>query len=66
MIVTWRKAARSNTSGGNCVEIAALADAIGVRDSKDPGGPVMLLSRSEFGRFVRLIRTDHHDRPLGG
>ncbi|WP_033322857.1 DUF397 domain-containing protein [Actinomadura atramentaria] len=34
---TWRKATRSTvTKGGDCVELAALPSALGVRDSKHP------------------------------
>ncbi|QFG25526.1 DUF397 domain-containing protein [Actinomadura sp. WMMB 499] len=42
--VAWRKASRSGENGGNCVELAAVSGAIGVRDSKDPDGPVLLLT----------------------
>jgi hypothetical protein len=31
---TWRKATRSNGSGGECVEIAFADEKVGVRDSK--------------------------------
>ncbi|MFF0526494.1 DUF397 domain-containing protein [Actinomadura nitritigenes] len=34
----WRKSNESTNQGGECVEVAALSDAIGVRDSKDPEG----------------------------
>lgn len=32
--VIWRKSSRSGDNAGNCVEVAAIADAIAVRDSK--------------------------------
>ena len=39
----WRKSSFSGGSGGNCVEVAGnLPGVIAVRDSKDPGGPVLL------------------------
>lgn len=46
--VTWRKAQRSNDQGGECVEVAAFPKAIGVRDSKDPDGPMLLLDPVAF------------------
>jgi hypothetical protein len=49
----WRKASQSNGSGGACVEIAAFQDGtIGVRDSKDPGGPNLVLSRPAWTAFL--------------
>ena len=39
----WVKAARSGSSGGNCVEVAHLAGGrVGVRDSKNPTGAAPL------------------------
>ena len=36
----WVKSSYS-FANGNCVEVAALPGAVAVRDSKDPGGPVL-------------------------
>ncbi|MFC0100393.1 DUF397 domain-containing protein [Micromonospora marina] len=49
----WRKSTRS---GGNCVEVAGnLSGVVGVRDSKDPAGPV-LTTPAAWTRFVTSIR----------
>jgi hypothetical protein len=49
----WRKSLHS-TSQSNCVEVARVRDAhIGVRDSKDPGGPVLRFTRKEWAAFLR-------------
>jgi hypothetical protein len=43
----WRKSTRSGNSG-NCVETAFAEDAVYVRDSKDPHGPVLRFTRDEW------------------
>lgn len=42
----WRKSTYSTSNGGNCVELADAAGAVAVRDSKDPDGPVLLLTHT--------------------
>ncbi|MFD0856981.1 DUF397 domain-containing protein [Actinomadura adrarensis] len=44
----WRKPQRSSSQGDACVEVARLPRAVGVRDSKDPDGPKLLLSQQRF------------------
>lgn len=52
----WRKATRSGTSGGNCVEVAGnLPGAVAVRDSKDPAGPVLSFSPAAWRSFVARL-----------
>ncbi|MFF4988533.1 DUF397 domain-containing protein [Streptosporangium saharense] len=46
---------KPNLSGGgdNCVEVAAnLPDLVTVRDSKNPSGPALTFSTSEWDTFV--------------
>lgn len=47
----WRKSVRSQNTGA-CVEVAGVDDVIGVRDSKDPAGPVLTFTRREFRAFL--------------
>ncbi|MEW2357657.1 DUF397 domain-containing protein [Spirillospora sp. NPDC029432] len=55
--VHWRKSSRSSGQGGQCVELADLAGAIAVRDSKDPDGPRLTLSPAAFARLVGWVRA---------
>jgi hypothetical protein len=48
---TWRKSARSGNNG-NCVEVAVTDDAVGVRDSKDPDGGILVFTVAEWRAFV--------------
>ncbi|GLZ07771.1 hypothetical protein Acsp03_52370 [Actinomadura sp. NBRC 104412] len=42
----WRKSSYSGTtSGSDCVELARIGGAVGIRDSKDPHGPKSVVSR---------------------
>jgi hypothetical protein len=48
----WRKASYSDSTGGQCVEVAALPNGIAVRDSKDPDGPKLHLHRNAFAALL--------------
>ena len=52
----WRKSTRSGNAG-ECVEVADnLVGVVGVRDSKDPGGPVLLFGRDAWRAFVEDLK----------
>ncbi|WP_341720414.1 DUF397 domain-containing protein [Micromonospora sp. FIMYZ51] len=52
----WRKSGRSN-NGGNCVEVADnLPGVVGLRDSKDPAGPLLTFSPASWATFVMGIK----------
>jgi hypothetical protein len=52
---TWRKSSYSGTNGGDCVEVADLVPSIAVRDSKNPGGAVLTVSRARFEDFINSL-----------
>jgi len=55
----WLKSSYSSDQGGNCVEIAELPDGgAAVRDSKDPTGPVLGVSRAQWAAFVGAISRE--------
>ncbi|WP_333763272.1 DUF397 domain-containing protein [Streptomyces sp. IBSBF 2390] len=49
----WRKSSYSGDQGGDCVEVAELAEAtVAVRDSKNPAGPILTIAPATFTRFI--------------
>lgn len=60
--VTWRKSSHSGGQG-NCVEVAGTPTAVGVRDSKDPSGPVLVFTRPAWQAFVDAVKAGDLDRP---
>jgi hypothetical protein len=48
----WRKSSYSGSEGGACVEVAAHPAAVHVRDSKNPGGPVLTLAPAVWAAFT--------------
>ena len=52
----WVKSSFSFATG-NCVEVAGLPDGgIGVRNSRDPGGPVLRFTPGEWHAFLGGVR----------
>ena len=57
----WIKSSLS-FSNSNCVEVADLADGqIGMRDSKDPEGPVLRFTSDEWHAFLGGVRNGEFD-----
>lgn len=54
--LAWRKSSYSGSQGDHCVELADLGKAVGVRDSKDPDGPKLVLRRVEFATLVAALK----------
>ncbi|WP_433282062.1 DUF397 domain-containing protein [Micromonospora sp. CA-244673] len=53
----WRKSTKSGNNGGDCVEVSDnLAGVVGVRDSKDPTGPVLTFDPAAWTRFVAMTK----------
>jgi Domain of unknown function (DUF397) len=53
----WQKSSRSGGNGGQCVEVARnLPSVVAVRDSKDPDGGMLIVSRDEWRGFIEHWR----------
>jgi len=61
--LVWLKA-RSSGHNGQCVEVAAAAGKIAIRDSKDPDGPILVYAPPEFKAFLDGARNGEFDRLL--
>lgn len=49
----WRKSSRSGQgSDGNCVEVAFVASAVAVRDSKRPGSGELAFTPTTWSAFL--------------
>jgi hypothetical protein len=62
MTAMWVKSSLS-FSNGNCVEVTELpGGSVGIRNSKDPGGPVLRFTQSEWDAFIGGARRGEFDR----
>jgi hypothetical protein len=60
--LSWVKSSLS-FSNGDCVEVASLpGGGIGVRDSKDPEGPVLRFTPGEWHAFIGGAQNGEFDR----
>ena len=59
----FRKSSMSGRFDGNsnCVEVAIVADAIGVRDTKNRAQSTLRFSRSEWIAFIKGVKAGEFD-----
>jgi hypothetical protein len=50
----WFKSSRSGNNG-NCVEVAFVGDVVATRDSKNPSGPVLVVTPAAWTAFLATI-----------
>ncbi|MGI8335281.1 DUF397 domain-containing protein [Actinomadura scrupuli] len=58
---TWRKSIRSSGQHDQCVEVARIRGTVGIRDSKEPAGPVLVFARPEVAAFLAAVKSDRLD-----
>jgi Domain of unknown function (DUF397) len=56
----WRRSSYS-TAASNCVEVALSGPAVGVRDSKDPDGPVLATPVTHWAQFLVEVAAGDFD-----
>lgn len=54
---TWFKSSKSGPNCDNCVEVAYVTGAVGVRDSKDKTGPALVFAPGDWHAFVTRTRS---------
>jgi Domain of unknown function (DUF397) len=54
--VRWHKSSHSSANG-QCVEVAPVAGAVVVRDSKHPAGPELVFTRQAWVAFVEGMKA---------
>ncbi|MEU9575038.1 DUF397 domain-containing protein [Streptomyces massasporeus] len=52
--LAWRKSSYSSEEGGECVEVAALAGTVHVRDSKDTSRAALAVPPTAWTAFVQF------------
>jgi len=57
----WRKSSRSGNNG-QCTEVRDRGDAVDVRDSKAPEGPVLTFSPEEWASFIQGVKHGEFDQ----
>lgn len=59
----WASAEFCGPNGGNCVEVnLGAGGAVGLRDSKSAGGPVLAVDDAGWGRFLVATKTGRLDQ----
>jgi hypothetical protein len=61
-MIRWRKSSRSQGEAqGNCVEVARTGETALIRDSKDPDGPRLTLTRGHLRDLIAGVKNGRYD-----
>ena len=55
-VAAWRKSSHS-MSNGDCAEVGQDGTVVLMRDSQDPGGPVLAFDGVAWGAFLAMVRS---------
>ena len=63
MTPVWRKSSHSGSTGStsDCVELASLPSAVGIRDSKSPRTGHFAISPDDFATLLRKVKRGDLD-----
>ncbi len=62
--ITWIRSSYSGPTGGNCVEVAFLAEGeVAMRNSRHPDGPALVFTKSEWAAFLGGARDGEFGIP---
>jgi hypothetical protein len=54
---TWRKSSYSGGEGGQCIELADLDSAVGIRDSKNISRPALVIRRRDLSVLLARVKS---------
>jgi hypothetical protein len=60
--VVWHRS-RYCGEAGSCVEVAKVGDAVAMRDSKNPDGPILLFDQVQWTAFLATVCTEEYPNP---
>ncbi|MEO3863389.1 DUF397 domain-containing protein [Acrocarpospora sp. B8E8] len=60
-LTAWRKSSYSDSTGGDCVEVARYARGFAVRDSKNPQGGHLYFTPAEWVAFLKGVKSGEFD-----
>jgi hypothetical protein len=58
---TWHTSTYSSDQGGNCIEITHHNNTHTIRDSKNPTGPTLTLTTTQWSTFTTRIQAGEFD-----
>jgi hypothetical protein len=61
--VTWRKSSASGGGSNDCVEVAFVDDGVLVRHSRNPSGPMLSFTPSEWRAFLTGTHNGEFELP---
>lgn len=59
----WKKSPLSNPPDNQCVEVSFSSDAVGMRDSRNPTGFVLVFDHGEWEAFIGGAKGGSFDLP---
>lgn len=55
---TWRKSSRSTSPDSACVEVAFAEVEAAIRDSKNPAGPILIITPGSWRAFTQQVAAE--------